>query len=122
MHGLKENTPSGTKSGINHLFPHFVLNHSYSLHLSQQGAAQHQLCHNFTFQRPCEKIRLTVFRRKDFLICDQFLTETHDEVDVLRSGALRLLPPLIVPVVYSEGTEAKTGHVSCFRITQVSQQ
>lgn len=49
--------------------------------------------------------RLTVFGRKDFLVCDQFLTKTHHKVDVLRSSALCLLPLLVIPVVYSGETK-----------------
>lgn len=52
---------------------------------------------------------LTVFCGKDFLICDQFLTKTHYKVDILRSSALRLLPPLVIPVVYSRQRKTKTN-------------
>lgn len=54
---------------------------------------------------------LTVLGGKDFLVCDQFLTKTHDKVDVLWSSALCLLPLLIIPVVYSI---KRTG---CYYIT-----
>lgn len=58
------------------------------------------------------RVILTIFCRKDFLICDQFLTKTHYKVDVLWSSALRLLPPLVIPVVYSRKRE--TNKTSCF--------
>lgn len=51
----------------------------------------------------------TVFRGEHVLISHQLLHRAHDKVDVLGSGALDLLPPLIVPVVLSVGTE-KASH------------
>lgn len=58
--------------------------------------------------------KLTVFGRKDFLVCDQFLTKAHHKVDVLRSSALCLLPLLVIPVVYSGETKE---HVSIAVVT-----
>ncbi len=76
----------------------------YNISSLQQTEASERCC------RPGKGELLTVFRRKDFLICDQFLTKTHYKVNILRSSALRLLPPLIIPVVYSKKT--KKEHVS----------
>lgn len=66
--------------------------------MQQQGAAVQLL--RAAVEGP-GTLTLTIFCRKDFLICDQFLTKTHYKVDVLRSSALSLLPLLVIPVVYS---------------------
>lgn len=80
--------------------------------MKQQGAAeQHQFppgdCNHQAMCTPGNREKLTVFCRKDFLVCDQFLTKTHYEVDILWSSALRLLPPLVIPVVYSKDRKTK---------------
>lgn len=49
--------------------------------------------------------RHTVFCGEHIFISYQLLHRAHDKVNILGGSALDLLPPLIIPVVLSVGTE-----------------
>lgn len=49
--------------------------------------------------------RHTVFCGEHIFISYQLLHRAHDKINILGGSALDLLPPLVIPVVLSEGTE-----------------
>lgn len=69
------------------------------------SAAQSWSCPPLLTGRGPRWERRTIFSGEHVLVSHQLLYGAHDEVDVLGGSALDLLPPLVIPVVLSVGTE-----------------